>query len=198
MRMPSARTKELLLLTKSPEVIEEIFKLNKGLVGKQLMKFGLVGDPDAISLGYEALYNAILTFNTSRNNTFSTYATVCIYNKLGTYVRSKNTMIRMNTISYDNCIDEDGTTHLDTFESSLTTDELVLQKDSIAYILKCVDECINSIKNPTQRKILLLWRETGFEATHKEIATKLACSQSYVSQTLNKFRKKLKSKMGAY
>lgn len=189
------RSEELLLLDKTPLVVEELIKLNDGLIGKQLKKFGLVGDPEAISLGYEALYTAIMTFNTSKSNAFSTYATVCIYNRLGSYVRSLNTSIRKNTVSYDELVDDKGTTHLDRFESTLTADGKLLESDGVQNINRCVDACIEEVTNETQRSILELWRESEFTATNREIASSLNCSQSYVSQTLNRFRSSLKRKL---
>src|SRR5690606_35048934 len=189
------RTDELLLMDKSPEVVEELIKLNERLIGKQLKKFGLIGDPEALSLGYEALYKAIMTFNTSRSNKFSTYATVCIYNKLGSYVRSINTTINKNTISYDAPVDDKGTTHLDRFESALTADGKLLEETGVKEIMQCVEQCIAEVNNKTQRNILEYWRESMFRATHREIASELDCSQSYVSQTLNRFRSNLKNKL---
>ncbi len=190
-----ARSDKLLLMDKSPEVVEELIKLNEGLVGKQLKKFGLIGDPEALSLGYEALYKAIMTFNTSRSNQFSTYATVCIYNRLGSYMRSLNTIINKNTISYDVPVDDKGTTHLDSFESALTVDGRLLEEDGVKEIMQCVERCIAEVNNKTQRNILECWRESMFKATHREIASELSCSQSYVSQTLNRFRCNLKNKL---
>jgi len=189
------RSDELLLMDKSPEVVEELIKLNEGLIGKQLKKFGLIGDPEALSLGYEALYKAIMTFNTSRSNKFSTYATVCIYNKLGSYVRSINTAINKNTISYDAPVDDKETTHLDRFESALTADGRLLEETGVKEIMQCVEQCIAEVNSKTQRNILEYWRESMFRATHREIASKLDCSQSYVSQTLNRFRSNLKNKL---
>ncbi len=183
-------------MDKSPEVIEELIKLNEGLIGKQLKKFGLIGDPEALSIGYEALYKAIMTFNTSRSNRFSTYATVCIYNSLGSYVRSLNTAINKNTISYDAPVDDEGTTYLDSFESTLTADGKLLEEAGVEEIMQCVESCIAEVNNKTQRSILEYWRKSKFKATQREIVLELNCSQSYVSQTLNRFRCNLKNKLG--
>ena len=189
------RSDELLLMDKSPEVVEELIKLNTGLIWEQLKKFGLVGDPEALSIGYEALYKAIMTFNTSRSSKFSTYATVCIYNSLGSYVRSLNTIINKNTISYDVPVDDKGTVHLDSFESALTADGRLLEEAGVEEIMQCVEQCIAEVNNKTQRNILKYWRDSMFKATHKEIAAKFNCSQSYVSQTINRFRCNLKNKL---
>ncbi len=189
------KSDELLLMDKSPEVVEELIKLNTGLIWEQLKKFGLVGDPEALSIGYETLYKAIMTFNTSRSNKFSTYATVCIYNSLGSYVRSLNTIINKNTISYDVPVDDKGTVHLDRFESTLTADGRLLEEAGVEEIMQCVEQCIAEVNNKTQRNILEYWRDSMFKATHREIAAKFKCSQSYVSQTINRFRCNLKNKL---
>ena len=189
------RSDELLLMDKSPEVVEELIKLNTGLIWEQLKKFGLVGDPEALSIGYEALYTSIMTFDASRSNKFSTYATVCIYNSLGSYVRSLNTVINKNTISYDVPVDDKGTVHLDSFESTLTADGRLLEEAGVEEIMQCVEQCIAEVNNKTQRNILKYWRDSMFKATHKEIAAKFNCSQSYVSQTINRFRCNLKNKL---
>lgn len=189
------KTSRLLLLDKSPEVVEQIIMLNEKLIWKQITKFGLLNDPEAASLGFEALYNAVLTFNGSKKASFPTYATVCIYNRLGSYVRSLNTNIRKNTISYDVCIDDKGTTHLDSFESCLTADGSLLEMTGIKEIMRGVQECEGMVSNERQQAILKYWRESGFSATHREISAALDCSQSYVSQTINKFRERLKYKL---
>lgn len=191
-----ARSDELLTMDKTPEVVEELIKLNEGLIWKQLKRFGLIGDPEAISLGYEALYTSIMTFDVNRSSKFSTYATVCIYNSLGSYVRSLNTAMNKNTISYDAPVDDEGTTYLDSFESTLTADGRLLEKAGVEEIMQCVESCIAEVNNKTQRSILEYWRKSMFKATHKEIASKFNCSQSYVSQTLNRFRRNLKNKLG--
>ena len=85
---------------------------NVGLIFKQLNKFNLAEDPEAESIGYEALYNAILTYDQSKSVQFSTYASVCIYNALGSYVRTQNKQRQLEVISYNNvAYTEDGTDH---------------------------------------------------------------------------------------
>lgn len=175
--------------------IEEIIKLNEGLVWKQINRFGLLGDPEAESIGFEALFHAINSFDINKKSKFSTYATVCIYNRLGSYVRSLNTLIRVNTISYDTPVNDTGSTHLDTFVSDFDVEDYVLDNEKVIVILNSVDACLNEMTNETQYNIISLWRKSGFKATHREIATTLDCSQSYVSGTISKFRKKLKSKL---
>ena len=190
-----ARADFLLTQEKTKGIIEELIQLNEGLIGKQLKKFGLTYDPDAISFAYEALYNAIVTYDPSKNSALSTYATVCIYNRLGSYVRSLNTQINLNTISYDARMTEDGTPFVDSFESELKVDADIMNREGIKEITQCFNECYQSVTSPMHRKIIQLWVSSNFGLTRNEVAEQLGCSQSYVSQVINKFRTKLKNKL---
>ena len=92
--------------------INAMIAKHSGLIFNQLKKFNLAKDPEAESIGYEALYNAILTYDQSKNVQFSTYASVCIYNALGSYVRTQNKQRQLEVISYNNvAYSEDGTDH---------------------------------------------------------------------------------------
>ena len=44
-----------------------------GLIFNQLKKFNLAADPEAESIGYEALYNAILTYDQNKKIRFRTF-----------------------------------------------------------------------------------------------------------------------------
>lgn len=196
MRYDKDRVEYLLRQDKSTDVVEELIVLNYGLMQKQLNKFGMYNDPDALSYAYESLYRAIITYNLEDNHKFSTYATVCIYNRLGSYVRSLKTQIVVNTTSYDNPIDEAGKTMLDVLESVHTADGSLLSECGVSVIYETILDCMKSMKNPLHYQIVELWMDSGFKATHTFIADELECTQSYVSQTLKIFKNTLKKKLG--
>lgn len=173
---------------------EEIIKLNRGLVGAVLKKFGLVHDREAESIGYITLFKAIRAYNTKSGTQFSTFATVSIYNHLGSYVRSLNTLIATNTCSYDALVDEENT-YLTFLESSDTADGKTLHQCGIHDIMQYVYAYHKATQNPVHKEILRLWIESGFKMKHTDIAAQLKCSQSYVTQVINKFRKSLKHKL---
>lgn len=178
--------------------INDLIIKHKGLVYKQLHKFGLVDDPDAISYAFEALYNAIQSYKTDKNSKFSTYATVCIYNRLGSYVRSLNTQILQNTTSYDAPINEEGMTMLDVLDSSAGIDDAIMLDCTINDITVCIILCMNELSNELHRKIVGTWVDSGFSMTHTNIADMLGCTQSYVSQVIKVFRYNLKKKLEEY
>ena len=194
MAYDAERSQELLLLAKTNEVIEELIKLNEGLMYAQLNKFGLLKSPDGISLAYEALFMAIKTFDPKGDTKFSTYATVCIYNRLGSLVRTMNNQINTNTISYDEPVEE-GLSFIDLFESTNTSDGEMLEREILKGIRKVVSQSYDCFSNDVHKKILTKWIESEFKLTNAEIAAGLNCSQSYVNQIINRFRKIVKNKL---
>lgn len=189
------RVDYLLKQSKSEAVVEELIVLNYGLIGKQLYKFYMINDPEALSLAYEALYNAIITYDHNKNSAFSTYATVCIYNKLGSYVRSLNSNAVLDTTSYENPISESGKTLLDVLESPDTADGKLLSECGVEVILKYIVDYINDLRNPLHRIIVEQWVKSEFKLQHERIAKNLNCTQSYVSQVIKTFKNSLKKKL---
>jgi RNA polymerase sigma factor (sigma-70 family) len=187
------RTRVLYLLKqeRTKENIEELIVLNFGLINKQLFKFYLVNDPDALSYGYEALYNAIMTYDSKKNTEFSTYAMVCIYNRMGSHVRSINTAIIQNTTSYEEPVDEHGNSLIGMLESNLTADGKMIDACNVSNIYSKFVECYNKLGNPLHKRIIRVWVGSEFTMTHVKIAEASGCTQTYVSQVLKKFKHKL-------
>ncbi|MNU34839.1 RNA polymerase sigma-35 factor precursor [compost metagenome] len=191
MKYDKERVLFLLTQEKTADVLNELVQLNYGLLYKQLKKFYLINDPDAISLGYEALYKAILTF-TPGKSAFSTYATVCIYNQLGCHVRSLNTKIATNTGSYEEVAFED-LRLIDTLEAPGSVDENILSEAGIEYFHKVFEYCLKElVRSELHKQIISLWYESNFTMTHARIAEELGCAQSYVSQTIKWFKASMK------
>lgn len=195
MRYNKERVDKLLTMDKTPEVLDELIALNYGLLMKQLGKFYLHNDADALSYGYEALYNAINTFDGAKNSSLSTYATICIYNRLGSYVRTLNNCINTNTMSYETPVGEDDLVILDTLESPHTADAALLSQVGINNVRLAADRSIAEVTNPLHRAIVATWVESDYTETHSSIAARLNCTQSYVSQVIKKFKNVLKNKL---
>lgn len=186
MKFDPSRVEHLLKQEKTEDVIEELIALNFGLVQTQLSKFYLLNDPEALSLSYEALYNAILTYK--HKNKFSTYATVCIYNSLGSYVRKLNNQINSNTE-----VTEDEELHM--LSCADPADKQLLVNEGIKYINKSVNETIADIKNESHAIIVETWVDSNYTKSHTEIAKELGCSQSNVSSVIRRFKVLLKQKL---
>lgn len=178
--------------------INELIAKHKGLVYKQLHKFCLVQDPEAESIAYEALYNALQNYDSSRGTAVSTVATVYIYNALGSYVRTLNKQRQIQTISYNNIAYTDGDEeheYVDTLALNTDVEQEYIRKESGQTAIKVFSEEYAKLTNEKHKQILYLWRASDFEATTKEIAVSIGVSQSYVSQVINNFKFKLRKRL---
>lgn len=191
------RVEQLLKQPKTEDAVNELVELNTGLLRKQLYKFGMINDQDAWSYGYEALYKAIISYEPERNHRFSTYATVCIYNRLGSHARSLNTNILTNTVYYEEPLQE-GFSMLDTLESSQRADHEILQECGVAEIRGVLTDCYYDMTNPVKANIVALWINSDFTLTQVNIADTVGCSQTYVAQVIKQFRSEIKRKLEEY
>ena len=178
--------------------INEVIASNVGLVYKQLHKFNLAEDPDAESIGYEALYNAVLDFDESKGAKLSTLATVYIYNALGTYVRTLNKKRQLDIISYHNVAytDEgDEKEFVDFFACPETTESRYIRDEKCEAVRQIVQDLYDSLTNEKHRMLLDKWRDSDYSATTKSLAAEVGVSQPYVSQIINSFKHKLKQRL---
>lgn len=183
------------------ECIDDKIRDNVGLIFAQLNKFNLAKDPEAESIGYEALYNAILTYDQSKNVQFSTYASVCIYNALGTYVRTLNKQRQLEVISYNNvAYSEDGTDHefVDFFEAPTSVEEDYIRAERNQLVRQAVKAQYDKLTNEKHKAIILLWCRSGYSMSSVTIAKEIGVSQSYVSQVISNFKFKLKKRLEEY
>lgn len=169
-----------------------------GLIFNQLKKFNLAKDPEAESIGYEALYNAILTYDQSKNVQFSTYASVCIYNALGSYVRTQNKQRQLEVISYNNvAYSEDGTDHefVDFLSTPSDVEQDFMRKELHGIVREEFQKQYDTLTNEKHKTIITLWRNSEFEASMVSIAKQAGVSQPYVSQVINSFKFNLRKRL---
>lgn len=171
---------------------------NAGLIFKQLNKFNLAKDPEAESIGYEALYNAILTYDQSKSVQFSTYASVCIYNALGSYVRTQNKQRQLEVISYNNvAYTEDGTEHefVDFISAPSDVEQDYMKKELHRLVREEFQKQYDMLTNEKHKSIISLWRDSEYEASMVSIAKQVGVSQPYVSQVINSFKFNLRKRL---
>lgn len=181
--------------------INEKIARNVGLIFNQLKKFNLAKDPEAESIGYEALYNSILTYDQSKNVQFSTYASVCIYNALGSYVRTQNKQRQLELISYNNiAYAEDGTEHefVDFLPASYDIEKDYVCEELHMLVRLEVQTLYDNLTNEKHKAIISVWRNSEYTASMVNIAKEVGVSQPYVSQVINSFKSKLKKRLEAY
>ena len=171
---------------------------NMGLVYKQLHRFNRAYDDDAFSHALEALSNAARTYDESKSVAFSTYASVCIYNKIAWYLREE-ARVKLQVISYEEpAIDGTDVRLVDTLADPEATEDNILKNELYDNLWRAFDIVYNSLPNDVSKQIIALWRESEFTASQTVLAQNTGVSQAHVSRTLSAFKHKLKKEMEEY
>lgn len=128
----------------------------KDLVNSKVGKYFIIGAEreDIIQEGMIGLYKAIRGFNHCKQNTFKTFANLCIERQLITAIKSSNrqkhmplnSYLSLNTSAYDN--DEDGTELIETFEVDTIEDplETIMKKESFDEIQKKMHKSLSKFE----------------------------------------------------
>ena len=110
---------------------------------------------DIIQEGLIGLFKAIKTFNAEKNNTFKTFANMCIERQLITAIKSSNrqkhmplnSYLSLNMSAYDN-EEENGAELMDTFDSKTIEDplETIINKEYYDEIEKSIDKTLSQFE----------------------------------------------------
>ena len=166
----------------------------KDLVNSKVGKYFIIGaeKEDIIQEGMIGLYKAIKSFDSCKQNTFKTFANICIERQLITAIKSSNrqkhmplnSYLSLNTTAYDND-DDDGTELIETFEVDTIEDPLdtIMKK-----------EYFNEIQN-TMHKSLSKFDEQVLERymqgeSYEIIAKKLDAPVKSIDNAIQRIRKK--------
>lgn len=188
----------------SQEIIQEILVGNLGLIRYVLNKrygSGLydlctkirVTPDDFFSTGYYALMKAIYTFDISKGYKFATYASMCLHNEYGMFIRSHKrsfAVSSMNEVTYKGDRGEDSDI---TLLEMLSYDDEALEEVILEDFGFLVMDELNKVIKPRDMAILRMYISGGDDGmTQKEISEQLGISQSYVARliakTMNKAR----------
>lgn len=142
---------------------------------------------DVVSIGTIGLIKAAITFDTSKNITFATYASRCINNEIFMHYRKDNKYA--NDISMDKPIGDDGEgkelTLVDTIaDPDSNFVEKIVDKEEFIKVVGTVLNCLEG-----KHRITLLYLIA--DISQKETAKKLNISQSYVSRIKAKATQKV-------
>ena len=128
----------------------------KDLVNSKVGKYFIIGAEreDIRQEGMIGLYKAIRGFDHCKQNTFKTFANLCIERQLITAIKSSNrqkhmplnSYLSLNTSAYDN--DEDGTELIETFEVDTIEDplETIMKKESFDEIQKTMHKSLSKFE----------------------------------------------------
>lgn len=161
---------------KTREDVEELLKQHKNLIYARLSTMRQLKNQDAESAAWEALWDAIETFDVYGATAFSTYAYRCITNAINNVLRKQQA--QNNKIEFCE-LDENNLLFTDTSYESAETMRLVH---------KAFDEYLLFIHGRVARDVLLLWYSGGFSMSATELAKHLNTSASYVTRVQDSFR----------
>lgn len=169
---------KLYLRDKTRDDVEELIDRNKGLIYHMLGLMRLRDDQDCESVSFEALWDAIETFDIYGAVPFSSYACKCIKNACNDVLRNRQALKRSLFVSVEL------TDNINVFY----TDE-VCTVDTFAKITVLFDTYLKKhVSGTLARNILLVWQASQFEKSPVEVANICGTTASYVGRVQCAFR----------
>lgn len=163
------------------------------LVTMKANKFFMVGaeKEDMIQEGMIGLYKAIKSFDTEKQNSFKTFANMCVERQLITAVKNSNrqkhiplnSSLSLNSGAYDENDDTEVMEILDTRKTGEDPLDIITKKEYYTVIEKAIDDSLSDF----EKKVLVHYRNGE---TYLEIANKLESKVKSVDTAIQRVRKK--------
>ena len=185
---------ELISLVKSDDkyALDFIIEKYKDLVNMKVGKYFIIGaeKEDIIQEGMIGLFKAIQSFNSDKQNSFKTFANMCIERQLITAIKTSNrqkhmplnSYLSLNTAAYE---DDEDTSMLEVFNSHMTEDPLDTITKKEYY--KKVEDAIDKNLSDFEKQVLVRFIKGESYVT---IAEKLDTPVKSVDNAIQRIRKK--------
>lgn len=185
---------ELISLVKSDDkyALDFIIEKYKDLVNMKVGKYFIIGaeKEDIIQEGMIGLFKAIQSFNPDKQNSFKTFANMCIERQLITAIKTSNrqkhmplnSYLSLNTAAYE---DDEDTSMLEVFDSHMTEDPLDTITKKEYY--KRVEDAIDKNLSDFEKQVLVRFIKGESYVT---IAEKLDTPVKSVDNAIQRIRKK--------
>ena len=176
----------------------------KDVVNMKANKFFMVGSEkdDILQEGYIGLYKAVKSFDSEKQNSFRTFANMCIERQLITAVKNSNrqkhiplnSSVSLNMSAYD----EEGESNttimevLDTNKSSEDPLEIITKQEYFSSVEKNINENLSDF----ERNVLKYYKNGE---SYAKIAERLGTKVKSVDTAIQRIRKKalkVKNKLG--
>lgn len=165
----------------------------KDIVGMKANKFFMVGaeKEDMLQEGYIGLYKAVKSFDEAKQNSFKTFAGICIERQMITAVKNSNrqkhiplnSSLSLNSGAYDENDDTEVMEILDTRKTGEDPLDIITKKEYYTVIEKAIDDSLSDF----EKKVLVHYRNGE---TYLEIANKLESKVKSVDTAIQRVRKK--------
>lgn len=165
----------------------------KDLVNTKVGKYFIIGAEreDIVQEGMIGLYKAIKGFDNCKQNTFKTFANLCIERQLITAIKSSNrqkhmplnSYLSLNTSAYDD--EGDGTELLETFEVNTIEDplETIMKQESFNEIQNAVQKALSKFEGQVLERYMQ-------GESYEVIAKRLDTPVKSVDNAIQRIRKK--------
>ena len=176
------------------DALSYLLEKYKNLVNIKVSKYFMIGaeKEDILQEGMIGLFKAIQSFNEEKQNSFKSFANICIERQLITAIKSSNrqkhmplnTYLSLNTAAYDNN-EDDSVELIDTFNNKTAEDplETIMKKEYYSE----VEEAINKNLSKFEKKVLDRYLKGESYVT---IAKRLDSPVKSVDNAIQRIRKK--------
>ena len=166
----------------------------KELVNIKVGKYFLIGaeKEDIVQEGMIGLYKAIRNFKKDKQNSFKSFANICIERQLITAIKTSNrqkhiplnSYLSLNTAAYDNN-EEDSVELMDTFDSNKTEDplETLMKKEYYEQLQNNIERTLSSFEKQVLDRFMK-------GESYNIIAQKLDSPVKSVDNAIQRIRKK--------
>lgn len=165
----------------------------KDVVSMKAGKFFMVGSEreDILQEGYIGLYKAVKSFDAEKQNSFKTFAGLCIERQLITAVKNSNrqkhiplnSSLSLNAAAYDEDEDTSVMEVLDTNKGAEDPLDIITKKEYFDLVEKAIDESLSKF----ERQVLQLYKNGE---SYAKIAEKLNSKVKSVDTAIQRIRKK--------
>ena len=190
----SMTDEEVISLVKTGDkyAIDFIIDKYKGLVNMKVSKYFIIGaeKEDIIQEGMIGLFKAIQSYDSDKQNSFKTFANMCIERQLITAIKSSNRQkhmplngyVSLNTAAYDE--DED-TSVLEVLDSHQTEDPLdtLTKKEYYKRVENAIDENLSDFEKQVLARFIK-------GESYVTIAEKLETPVKSIDNAIQRIRKK--------
>ena len=169
------------------------------LVNKKVSKYFMIGaeKEDIAQEGMIGLYKAIRDFDSEKQNTFKTFANICIERQLITAIKSSNrqkhiplnSYLSLNNNAYDNS-EQEGSELIDTFNSKTIEDPLdtIMKQEYYKEIENAIDKSLSKFERQVLDRFIK-------GESYVVIAQKLDSPVKSVDNAIQRIRKKANKSM---
>jgi len=189
------------IIQNDTNALECLIKRYDEVVNMKANKFFMIGAErdDMIQEGMIGLYKAVKSYDAEKQNSFRTFANLCIERQLITAVKNSNrqkhmplnSYVSLNASAYE---ENDDTTVIDVLETKTVDDpsDIIANKEYFDYMENKIDNSLSDF----EKKVLKYYKRGD---SYANIAAKLESKVKSVDTAIQRIRKKatkIKNEMG--